>query len=40
MITLLEEYETQHKLLKKRFYPCYLSTNMKQAPSEKLAKQS
>ena len=38
MITLLEEYETQRKLLKVRFYPCYLLTNMKQAPSEKLAK--
>jgi hypothetical protein len=23
MITLLEEYETQRKLLKVRFYPCY-----------------
>ena len=40
MITLLEEYETKHKLLKKHFYPCYLPTNMKRAPSEKLAKQS
>ena len=38
MITPLEEYETQRKLLKVRFYPCYLPTNMKQAPSEKLAK--
>ena len=38
MITFLEEYETQRKLLKVRFYPCYLPTNMKQAPSEKLAK--
>jgi hypothetical protein len=27
MITLLEEYETQRKLLKVRFYPCYFPTN-------------
>jgi len=27
MITLLEEYETQRKLLKVRFYPCYIPTN-------------
>jgi hypothetical protein len=27
MITLLEEYETQRKLLKVRFYPCYIHTN-------------
>jgi len=24
MITLLEEYENQRKLLKVRFYPCYI----------------
>jgi len=27
MITLLEEYETQRKLLKVRSYPCYFPTN-------------
>ena len=27
MITLLEKYETQRKLLKVRFYPCYIPTN-------------
>jgi hypothetical protein len=27
MITLLEEYETQRKLLNVRFYPGYLPTN-------------
>ena len=27
MITLLEEYETQRKLLKVRFYPCHIPTN-------------
>jgi hypothetical protein len=27
MITLLEKYETQCKLLKVRFYPCYIPTN-------------
>ena len=37
MITLLEEYETQRKLLKIRFYPCYIY-NMKQALPGKLAK--
>ena len=26
MITLLEEYETQRKLLKVHFYPCYINT--------------
>ena len=27
MITPLEEYETQRKLLKVRFYPYYITTN-------------
>jgi hypothetical protein len=27
MITLLEKYETQRKLLKVRFYSCYIPTN-------------
>ena len=27
MITLIEEYETQRKLLKVRFCPCYIPTN-------------
>jgi hypothetical protein len=27
MITLLEKYETQRKLLKERVLPCYITTN-------------
>jgi hypothetical protein len=27
MITLLEEYEPQRKMLKVRFHPCYIRTN-------------